>query len=90
MQGRRVTVSLSGRDLIVDTEAVGRYLARNQDNSHVTEDWKTQTWKGRGLDVLWFNELDHAQIFDSRQDRQILVKAIVEYSLSAEQDLIKL
>merc|ERR1712230_269180 len=27
MQGRRVTVSLGGKDLIVNTEAVGRYLS---------------------------------------------------------------
>ena len=28
--GRRVTVSLGGRDLIVNTEAVGRYLSRDE------------------------------------------------------------
>jgi len=35
MTGRKVTVSLSGRDLIVDTEAVGKYLSKIECKSTV-------------------------------------------------------
>ena len=74
MQGRQVTVSLSGQDLIVDTVAVGRYLADAGGN------WTQQKWQGQGLDVLWFQHLDHAQVFDSRHNRKILTDVVRQYS----------
>lgn len=83
MRGRQITVSLAGKDLIVDTEAVGRYLARDHSDKPPTDDWKHQAWKGQGLDILWFNELDHAQVFDSRSSYGRLVNVIREYSLES-------
>lgn len=74
MQNRRVTVSLSGQDLIVDTEAVGRYLADASGN------WTQRTWEGKGLDILWFPKLDHAQVFDLKQNRKTLIDVIQQYS----------
>lgn len=88
MQGRQVTVSLCGKDLIVDTEAVGRYLARDRNDPRATEHWKNQIWKGQGLDILWFDELDHAQVFDSRQHRENLIEVIRGYSLKNAPNLI--
>lgn len=79
--GRRVTVSLASRDLIVDTDAVGRYLAQEGDSKPTTEEWKYREWKGQGLDILWFDDLDHAQVFDSRPDRENLIQVIRQYSL---------
>lgn len=121
---RKVTVSLGGRDLIVDTEAVGRYLSSNEPvkpgyengfmngNGHDAilidlesddelgsrmrmrggegsefdggeeeheEEWKCRPWKGTGIDVLWFNDLDHAQVFDKKSTRRRLIRAIHEY-----------
>ena len=81
MQGRLLTVSLSGRDLIVDTEAVGRYLCGEPDEASASPRWKDRAWKGKGIDVLWFDELDHAQVFDSQQDRKTLIAVIREYSV---------
>lgn len=122
LEGRKVTVSLSGRDLIVDTEAVGRYLAQgplaksqnSQDSgvlvnidmsegtnstgikmrggdgissstststlSEPDEDaWKTQEWKGTGIDIIWSKDLDHAQIFDTAVSRRRVIGAIRSY-----------
>lgn len=122
---RRVTVSLGGRDLIVNTEAVGTYLAlpperglsngdaNGHTNGHASDsgilidiedhseaeepdssqqagyvdeesladiqEWKTRPWKGRGIDILWFKDLDHAQVFDKRATRRILISAIRSY-----------
>ena len=81
MQGRRFTVSLCEEDIIVNTEAVGRYLARNGNERPASQDWKHQAWTGEGLDILWFDKLDHAQVFDSRHNRERLVNVIREYSL---------
>ncbi|KAH8752662.1 hypothetical protein BGZ57DRAFT_362148 [Hyaloscypha finlandica] len=121
--GRRVTVSLSGRDLIVDTEAVGRYLStgagpelpsgtasgddadtlieieeysdteRNgmrlrggegggdgdEEFDIDDEEWKFRPWRGAGIDILWFKELDHAQVFDKASTRRRLIGAIRAY-----------
>lgn len=81
MDGRQVTVSLASRDLIVDTEAVGRYLAQDANGKPTTEEWKQREWKGKGLDILWFDGLDHAQVFDSRPNSEILAQIVRQYSL---------
>ncbi|KAL9131537.1 MAG: hypothetical protein Q9217_000551 [Psora testacea] len=78
IKGRQVSVSLAGKDLIVDTEAVGHYLANDDDST--SDRWKDQTWKGQGLDILWFEDLDHAQVFDSRANCQILANVVKSYS----------
>ena len=80
IEDRRTTVVLSGKDLIVDTETVGRYLAANN-NGMVPENWKDCKQKGTGLDVLWFDDLDHAQVFDSKANCETLVKVVRGYSL---------
>ena len=149
---RRVTCSLAQRDLIVNTEAVGRYLAssdygstnhankndacngfmeskgndygESDGNDHVKSnsnayaesngfamtnrhihkrhdtvangyakahkkeddylptagDWKSRPWRGQGLEILWQNGLDHAQVFDSANRRKGLISAIKTYS----------
>ncbi|KUJ18743.1 uncharacterized protein LY89DRAFT_503672 [Mollisia scopiformis] len=121
---RRVTVSLGGRDLIVDTESVGTYLALESGNgltnessnghanghangngtlidlgeddandstvemdeesvvSETTTDeatWKSRSWTGSGIDILWFKNLDHAQVFDKAATRKMLISAIRTY-----------
>ena len=97
-EGRRVTVSLGGRDLIVNTEAVGGYLADSgtvraegtgKGSGHAKEKeicvngkedaWKDKEWKGDGLEVLWFDHLDHAQVFDTKATRARLVKVVWKY-----------
>ena len=76
-----MTVSLAGKDLIVDTEAVGNYLAQNGDSRLASAAWKQQDWKGIGLDILWFEDLDHAQVFDSKANCEILAGVIQAYSI---------
>ncbi|KAL2061339.1 hypothetical protein VTL71DRAFT_7612 [Oculimacula yallundae] len=132
VEGRKVTVSLGGRDLIVNTEAVGRYLSeeekieksppksaggntgvlvdfegRNDSNRSSAslsgeegtdaerrseaesedtdlededEEWKARPWKGTGIDVLWFEDLDHAQVFDKSATRRRVIDVITKYS----------
>lgn len=79
--GLRVTVSLAGRDLIVDTEAVGRYLVGGKPAKYGTfeEDWKFKEWKGEGLEVTWNEDQDHAQVFDSKSKRAKLVAVVRKY-----------
>jgi pimeloyl-ACP methyl ester carboxylesterase len=95
-EGREVTVVLSGKDLIVDAEAVGQYLMSSSlegiltvaklaalTNSKINEaatEWKSRPWTGSGLEVLWFEQLDHAQVFDVEKTRKPIIKAISVYS----------
>lgn len=122
LDGRNVTVSLSGKDLIVDTESVGRYMSSGnapwtssstasssllidiedvpeqrtngkgvnirsisvdvetgQDADLQIDAWKVQPWKGKGIDVLWFEDVDHAQVFDKAATRRPLLRAIKTY-----------
>ena len=77
-----MTVSLAGKDLIVNTNAVGSYLARIGDSELVATSWKQQKWKGSGLDILWFENLDHAQVFDSKTNCEILANVVRTYSIN--------
>lgn len=121
LKGKKVTVSLGGRDLIVNTEAVGRYLsepvkgyengvvkgngnaggadalidlgepsddvesgrrlrgAEGTDDKNDSEEWKYRAWKGEGIDVLWFPDLDHAQVFDKPASRKRVINCIRAY-----------
>ncbi|KAH0545373.1 hypothetical protein FGG08_000514 [Glutinoglossum americanum] len=76
---RRLTVSLGGKDLIVDTEAVGAYLTEADKESQETGSWKERAWEGEGLDLLWFRNLDHAQVFDREITRRQLVEVVRTY-----------
>ena len=52
-------------------------LRMEKDDEH----WKKRQWSGKkGLEVLWWDDLDHAQIFDTKERREKLVKVLVEYS----------
>ncbi len=73
---RRVTVVLGGKDLIVDTETVKSYLT---DDGSGKEGRKEGMWKGSGLDVLWYPQLDHAQVFDKKTTRKQLVDVTRRY-----------
>ena len=81
VKDRRTTVVLSGQDLIVDTETVGRYLVADKNGAVVEENWKARKWQGKGLDVLWFDDLDHAQVFDTKANCEILVNVVRGYTL---------
>lgn len=76
IQGHRVAVLLAGRDAIVDTKAVGAYLTGADDWSLETESWENGVWKGDGLDVLWFQDLDHGEVFSGRRARKRLVDIV--------------
>jgi hypothetical protein len=81
IQNRRVTVVLGGRDLIVDTEVVKAYLTENKSVRRESQGWKEGTWNGDGLDVLWFPELDHGQVFDKGRTRARLVDITKRYCI---------
>lgn len=78
LRGRDVTVSLSGRDLIVDSETVAKYL-HNADLKGEDRSWKDFDWKGHGIETLWWPTADHAQVFERKDGRAKLVQVLREY-----------
>jgi pimeloyl-ACP methyl ester carboxylesterase len=49
-------------------------------HSAKNEAWKTKPWSGRGLEVLWCQDLDHAQVFDDKKARARLLGVVAEYT----------
>ena len=82
---QRCTVVLSGKDIITDTDTLARYLTRpamadaRQDIDKYAGR-KKLPWTGHGLEVLWFADLNHAEVFDTAKDRSVLLGVIWDYS----------
>jgi hypothetical protein len=85
---KRVSIFLGGRDLIVDTRQVGRYLTGlhgivdegwNEDGGRKGNEDEWTALDGR-LKVVWGEELDHAQIFDSKRRLPVLVDEVLRHS----------
>ncbi|KAK4187500.1 Alpha/Beta hydrolase protein [Podospora australis] len=86
-----VAICLSGRDLIVDTHTVARYLASEGDlgsdetNNGLVNVAKYAPARGgnhlapSGLEILWYPDLDHAQIFESQRDRRHVIEVVSRY-----------
>ncbi|KAL8871383.1 MAG: hypothetical protein Q9174_002768 [Haloplaca sp. 1 TL-2023] len=83
IKGRRVTVVLCGQDLITNTKAVGEYLTAHEDRSSATTSWKDKEWTGRELDIIWYEDLDHAQVFEAKRNHDRLVKVVRQYTSCA-------
>jgi len=79
IRNHRVTVILGGKDLIVDTQVVKAYLTGNESVRPGKRSWRVGVWKGDGLDVLWFQKLDHAQVFDKKSTRARLMNIVRSY-----------
>jgi pimeloyl-ACP methyl ester carboxylesterase len=80
-----VTVSLAGRDQIVDARAVRAYLTGIKDPEeevfgNAGGDERAgrppNRWAQNGLEVFYFPELDHATVFDTPRDRAPLIRAL--------------
>lgn len=79
IRNHHITVVLGGKDLIVDTKVVKAYLTENKSVSPEKGSWEEGVWKGDGLDVLWFPELGHGQVFDKKTTRVKLVNIVRSY-----------
>ncbi|KAI0685398.1 Alpha/Beta hydrolase protein [Cytidiella melzeri] len=73
LKGRKVGVSLVERDQIVDAESVRKYLT--------DEDTPSDLWvsEDKQLEVLWYRDLDHAQVFDDHAPRKLLDDVLARF-----------
>ncbi|KFA80595.1 hypothetical protein S40288_09293 [Stachybotrys chartarum IBT 40288] len=84
MKGRTMTVALASRDIILDTNALQEYLvgdAKLKSQLVNSRDVLDKQWKPtqEGLDVIWYDELNHAEMFDSAEAWRPLVKILHAY-----------
>ncbi|KAL2061798.1 hypothetical protein VTL71DRAFT_7176 [Oculimacula yallundae] len=85
LKGRRWTIMLSELDIIVAADAIGKYLTcpegvKALDDDRDGSEWKTTKWSGGELDVLWLKGLNHAEVFDTKRDRKMVIDIALSYS----------
>jgi len=84
LRNRDVTVALGGKDVVVDSWTVRKYLLGDRE-------WRSnEAWTGDGLDFIWFNDFNHAEIFDWKTSSRKLAEILREYSAKGkrQQDLL--
>ncbi len=79
-------MTLGGSDLIVNSKVIRAYMTGGDDwilssGSRGYEGWKDGEWKGDGLDVLWFPDFHHGQVFNSKSTRRRLVDIVRRFSI---------
>ena len=95
-RGWRCGVLLAGRDIVTDTETLGRWFQRGKRQVEWSREGRDlrreelQNWEGlktngsgkgvSGVDVLWFEECNHSEIFDEEGDRRRLLDLMLDYS----------
>lgn len=90
--GHDATVVLAGKDLIVNTRAVRGYLTEPPEDNYPTEgqamvesdlvglgSQEARRYQKGRLNVLWYEYLDHAQVFDTKRTRDPVIKAVRLY-----------
>jgi hypothetical protein len=84
---KRVSVFLGGRDQVIDTKQVHKYLTQSHDFVDEGLDDDVSWKQGEGvwiapdgqLKVIYSEELDHAQIFDSKRRLPGLVDEVLRH-----------
>ena len=80
-----LTVTLSGQDIIVPTEAVWNYLTDSSPKTRASpsldgnSDEDTFEFEKDSLNVVWFEKFNHAGLFNSKGARRALAKAVMGY-----------
>lgn len=75
LEGRPVGVVLSGSDQIVDAEEVRGYLT-GVGMDEMTVAGISKQWEKDGLEVLFYPDLDHAMVFDTKDRRDLILDII--------------
>ncbi|KAK0320950.1 hypothetical protein LTR82_007867 [Friedmanniomyces endolithicus] len=67
--------------VVVEDDVKGEHMELNvKDHGKGGQAWKTRPWRGEGLEVMWWDDLDHAQVFDDKRKRAKLVEVLAVYS----------
>jgi len=81
MKGRTITIALASEDIILDPFALHDYLLSDDElaaRSHKPRDL-LRNHHSSGLDVVWFDGINHSEMFDKAEHWQPLVTVLHSY-----------
>jgi pimeloyl-ACP methyl ester carboxylesterase len=74
LENKDVTVVIGGGDSLVNSSNVKKYLLGERE-------WHgNESWTGEGMDLLWFEGFDHAEVFDWKMSCRMLADVLRDYS----------
>ena len=76
LDGLRSAVVLAGQDSVLDAKEVWRYLTGKAQPTEVTDEWTENE-----MTVLWYQGLDHSQVFLTKERREPMVKLLQRFVL---------
>jgi hypothetical protein len=76
IQDRPAAVVLAGRDSVIDTRAIRAYLLGSENWVLEKADKSNLERKNDKMNVIWFEDLDHGQVFDEKKTRSGLVEIV--------------
>lgn len=79
LEGLPLTVTLSGRDIVVPAEAVWNYLTDSMSDDARSKPGGTSEWQRDAWRVLWFDDLNHAGLLNSKGARRGVVQLVRQY-----------
>jgi pimeloyl-ACP methyl ester carboxylesterase len=91
MKGRIMTVALADEDIVMDTLALQKYLVNDDELKTRTYNAKDLLEKDcikrihrskedeKGVDIIWYEGLNHAEIWDSAKDWKPLIEVLYRY-----------
>jgi hypothetical protein len=44
-----------------------------------SDDWKNKKWTGKGLEIMWWQGVDHSNVYKTHDSSEELIKVLVEY-----------
>src|ERR1700761_2075530 len=84
IKGRPMIVVLSEKDIIVDTPRLLKYLTSDSELGARVYSSKNYPHSHKnlglgGLDILWYDQINHAEVFDTAKNRRLLVEVLNWY-----------
>jgi hypothetical protein len=69
-------VVLAGKDSVIDTRVIRAYLQGSEswasEQADVSDPWR----KSDQMEVVWFEDFDHGQVFDHKKSRNSVVEIV--------------
>ena len=73
LEGLQCAIVLAGQDSVLDAKEVWRYLTSQSE--------AVEEWTERKITVRWLEELDHSQVFRTKESREPMVELLRRFVL---------
>jgi pimeloyl-ACP methyl ester carboxylesterase len=85
LEGRDVTVAIAGDDVILNASATKKYLLDEKPGKRRKVWGGNEAWRGNGLELLWFDGLGHAEMFQWEEQVKVLMNVVRSYAVGGDQ-----